>query len=172
MGRKHSRTEMDSLGLLVRIHLPFHERASHKSSAALLNILENLANVRALAIFNHSIHPTHFQAIYLYLVYYKPSELAPLFGYTGATVTLAKTVLYTAQEYFCDACSTGHNAHIDRFLFFVIPNMYVKLAPILNADLTTDLVPSRVWTCLSGLVMYTLGEDIASSLYGGKLKLQ
>ncbi|KAG6820872.1 hypothetical protein H0H93_010216 [Arthromyces matolae] len=61
--------------------------------------------------------------IYLFLVYIKVSDVAPLFGYTGAVMTLAKTILYTSQEYFCSGCSTGHNDPSVAFFFWIMPNL-------------------------------------------------
>ncbi|KAK0470137.1 uncharacterized protein EV420DRAFT_91975 [Desarmillaria tabescens] len=94
---------------------------------AILNLLENFAAIT-----------------YLVLVYAFKSDIAPLFGYTGATVTLAKTILYLAQEYYCGWCAIGHNDFVDVLAYWVCPNV--------------------VWCTISSLTMYRLGNDIASSL--------
>ena len=51
---------------------------------ALLNIVENFMNIG-----------------YLYLAHVTGSPAAPLLGFASAVMTLSKTVLYWAQEYYC-----------------------------------------------------------------------
>ncbi|KAG6908397.1 hypothetical protein DXG01_004826 [Tephrocybe rancida] len=55
------------------------------------------------------------------------SDVAPLFGYTGAVMTLAKTILYMSQEYFCSGCSVGHNDLLVAFFFWIMPNLYAHV---------------------------------------------
>ncbi|KNZ71260.1 hypothetical protein J132_00097 [Termitomyces sp. J132] len=105
-------------------------------AAAVLNVLEITMNL-----------------IYLYLVHVKVSDVAPLFGYTGAVMTLAKTLLYTSQEYFCSGCSTGHNEPMVAFLFWIMPNL--------------------VWVILCCLIIWRLGSDITCHIRtSGQLKTQ
>lgn len=105
----------------------FEDGDGFANAAAILNLLENFAAIT-----------------YLVLVYAIKSDIAPLFGYTGATVTLAKTILYLAQEYYCGWCAIGHNDFVDVLAYWVCPNV--------------------VWCTISSLTMYRLGNDIASSL--------
>jgi hypothetical protein len=38
-------------------------------------------------------------------------------------MTLAKTILYGAQEYFCNGCAVGHNSPLNLFAFWIFPNV-------------------------------------------------
>ncbi|KAG5644647.1 hypothetical protein DXG03_008029 [Asterophora parasitica] len=59
-------------------------------------------------------------------------------------MTLAKTILYTSQEYFCNGCSVGHNDLLIVVLFWIMPNI--------------------VWIAFSSLIIRRLGTDILSSI--------
>lgn len=72
---------------------------------ALMNVLETLGNIA-----------------YLYLAHVALSPVAPLIGFTSAALTLAKTILYWAQEYYCGYCSVGHNSLKDLAVFWILPN--------------------------------------------------
>ncbi|KAF5392225.1 hypothetical protein D9757_001590 [Collybiopsis confluens] len=65
-------------------------------------------------------------------------------GYTGSSMTLAKTVLYVSQEYFCGFCAIGHNALSGMLFYWILPNI--------------------AWITISVLIMYTLGGDILHGL--------
>jgi hypothetical protein len=58
----------------------------------------------------------------LYSTYVLDSPIAPLFGFSTNLMTLSKTVLYIAQEYFCGFCNIGHNTAKDLFFFYICPN--------------------------------------------------
>jgi hypothetical protein len=61
--------------------------------------------------------------IYVYLSHIStPSPSAPVIGFAAAVMTLSKTVLYIAQEYYCNYCSVGHNNAFDLFFLWIIPN--------------------------------------------------
>jgi hypothetical protein len=62
---------------------------------------------------------------YIYLAHVARSPAAPLIGFMGATMTLAKTTLYFAQEIFCGGCSIGHNDLQTMISFWIIPNSCV-----------------------------------------------
>ena len=70
-----------------------------------MNIIETLLNVT-----------------YLYLAHINEWPPATLIGFTSATLTLAKTVLYWAQEYFCSFCATGQNDWQTLIVYWIIPN--------------------------------------------------
>ncbi|KAF7312041.1 hypothetical protein MIND_00216200 [Mycena indigotica] len=93
------------------------------SAAAILNLLETFANIG-----------------YLVGTHVVPFDAAPLVGYTGATATLAKTVLYSSQEYFCNGCAVGHNTPFNLFAFWVFPNI--------------------VWMLFTAGIMLRLGSDM------------
>jgi len=97
------------------------------NAQSLLNLVENFFNLA-----------------YLYSAHIAKSPVAPLIGFTGVVMTLSKTVLYWAQEYYCDYCKLGHNNLNDLVLLFVLPN-----------------VP---WLVLPAIIIYVLGKDIAKSL--------
>jgi len=114
----------------------FENGEGFAGAAAVLNILENLTNI-----------------IYLYQSYISQSDVAPVFGYTGAVMTLAKTLLYISQEYFCNGCSVGHNDLLVTFCFWIMPNI--------------------TWIAFCSLIIRRLGKDITSSLRDGKtVKIQ
>jgi hypothetical protein len=50
---------------------------------------------------------TFINIAYLYLAHSAEHPAAPLVGFSGALMTLAKTVLYWLQEYFCNFCAIG-----------------------------------------------------------------
>ncbi|PSS37152.1 hypothetical protein PHLCEN_2v1025 [Hermanssonia centrifuga] len=81
------------------------------NAQSLLNIVENLMNI-----------------LYLYLAHVSGSPVAPLLGFASVVMTLSKTVLYWAQEYYCGGCSVGHNDFMTLLVYWVIPNGYARLA--------------------------------------------
>ncbi len=74
---------------------------------ALLNIVENFLNIA-----------------YLYLAYVVQWPSANLVAFTSANLTLAKTLLYWLQEYYCGWCNIGHNNTQDLIQYWIIPNGY------------------------------------------------
>jgi len=83
-------------------------------------------------------------ALYLYSTYVLDSPVAPLFGFTTQLMTLSKTVLYIAQEYFCGFCNIGHNTTKDLILYYVCTNGF--------------------WILFPTLITIRLGRDIATAL--------
>ncbi|CAG7848952.1 SubName: Full=Related to Adiponectin receptor 1 {ECO:0000313/EMBL:CCA71959.1} [Serendipita indica DSM 11827] len=81
----------------------------------------------------------------LYLYKAQGSDpITPLIGFTVATMSFSKTVLYWAQEYFCNYCAVGHNDPWTLFFLWIIPN--------------------GTWLIFPLMVMVTLGKDILNSL--------
>ena len=76
---------------------------------ALLNIVETFMNLT-----------------YLYLAHISSWPPAPVIGFAAASMTLSKTVLYWAQEYYCNGCSVGHNSAQDLLVYWIIPNGFVR----------------------------------------------
>ena len=76
-----------------------------KLTPALLNIIETLVNIA-----------------YLYLAHIAQWPAAPMIGFGAALMTLSKTVLYWAQEYYCGFCGIGHNKFWDLFWLWIVPN--------------------------------------------------
>lgn len=81
--------------------------------SALLNVFETLLNLA-----------------YLYAAHINAWAPAPLIGFTAASLTLAKTVLYWAQEYYCNYCAVGHNSLRDLIQYWIIPNGWVCIARV------------------------------------------
>lgn len=44
-----------------------------------------------------------------------------LVGFSAAVMTLSKTVLYWAREYYCDFDNIGHNDAVTLFFLWIIP---------------------------------------------------
>ena len=76
-----------------------------QSIPALLNIIETLTSIA-----------------YLYLAHIAQWPAAPMIGFGAALMTLSKTVLYWAQEYYCGLCSIGHNKFWDLVFLWIVPN--------------------------------------------------
>jgi len=66
---------------------------------------------------------------YVYLQHSVGSPIAPLVGFTGAALTLAKTMLYFAQEAYCGFCSVGPDRVAQFMFFFVVLNGFWILFP-------------------------------------------
>ncbi|KAJ7220195.1 hypothetical protein GGX14DRAFT_10212 [Mycena pura] len=105
----------------------FEDGDGFASAAAILNLLETFANLAYLV-------GTHVCASSF------PPGAAPLVGYTGATATLAKTILYSSQEYFCNGCAVGHNTPFNLFAFWIFPNV--------------------MWIIFPSCIMWRLGGDM------------
>ena len=82
---------------------------------ALLNIIETLANIA-----------------YLYLAHVAQWPAAPMIGFGAALMTLSKTLLYWAQEYYCGFCAVGHNKFWDLVLLWIVPNGYIAFPLLMN----------------------------------------
>lgn len=97
------------------------------NAQSFLNVIETLLN-----------------AVYLYTAHVAKWPPATLVGFTAAALTLAKTVLYWAQEYFCNYCAVGHNDLQTLFIYWIIPN--------------------GLWLLFPSLIVYTLGQDLVGQL--------
>ncbi|KAF9525410.1 hypothetical protein CPB83DRAFT_772043 [Crepidotus variabilis] len=87
---------------------------------------------------------TALNIYYLYLAHVQAWSPATLVGFSAALMTLSKTVLYWAQEYFCDYCATGQNDPWTLLTLWVIPN--------------------GIWIVIPAFIVYRLGEDLIESL--------
>ena len=74
-----------------------------------------------------NIVETCINVLYLYFAHIADWPAAPLVGFAAAILTLAKTILYLLQEYFCGFCAVGHNSAGRLLLYYIIPNGYVFL---------------------------------------------
>ncbi|KAF5381724.1 hypothetical protein D9615_005623 [Tricholomella constricta] len=107
----------------------FHSFASSPSDSqpALLNVIETLLNIT-----------------YLYFAHVAAWPPATLIGFASANLTLAKTVLYWLQEYYCGFCGIGHNSASTLFIYWIIPN--------------------GLWIVVPAIIVARLGKDLAQSL--------
>ncbi|GLB41261.1 hypothetical protein LshimejAT787_0904760 [Lyophyllum shimeji] len=97
------------------------------SAQALLNVIETLLNIT-----------------YLYFAHVAAWPPASLIGFASASMTLSKTILYWAQEYYCGFCGIGHNTASDLVVYWIIPN--------------------GLWIVVPALVLVRLGKDLAQSI--------
>ncbi|KAJ3745223.1 hypothetical protein EV360DRAFT_97823 [Lentinula raphanica] len=97
------------------------------NAQSLMNILETILNLT-----------------YLYLAHISLWPPATLIGFGSAALTLSKTMLYWAQEYFCGFCATGQNDLGTLVVYWVVPN--------------------GLWLLFPGLIVYTLGKDLVGQL--------
>ncbi|CAK5276693.1 unnamed protein product [Mycena citricolor] len=97
------------------------------NAQTLLNVIETIMNV-----------------VYLYTAHVAGWPPAPMIGFAAATMTLSKTVLYWAQEYYCNYCAVGHNSINDLILLWIIPN--------------------GLWIVVPAFIVWRLGKDIAGQL--------
>lgn len=112
---------------------------------ALLNVIETLMNI-----------------VYLYLAHVAQWSPAPLVGFAAATMTLSKTVLYWAQEYYCGYCAVGHNNAWDLFWLWILPNGSVR--PIHFIGLYPHWYRCSLWIVVPALIVRRLGGDLVDSL--------
>ncbi|KAF8132874.1 hypothetical protein EV363DRAFT_1326710 [Boletus edulis] len=87
---------------------------------------------------------TSLNLAYVYLAHVSSWPGAPLVGFAAVTMTLSKTVLYWAQEYYCGGCAVGHNGWGTLLLFWVLPN--------------------GLWLVFPSMITWRLGGDIMASL--------
>ncbi|EJC98473.1 uncharacterized protein FOMMEDRAFT_96779 [Fomitiporia mediterranea MF3/22] len=87
---------------------------------------------------------TFFNLYYVYAQHILASPAAPLIGFASAVMTLSKTVLYWAQEYYCGGCAIGHNDLKTLFWLWIVPN--------------------GLWLLVPTLIIRSLYRDIASGL--------
>ncbi|KAI0075607.1 hypothetical protein K474DRAFT_1664045 [Panus rudis PR-1116 ss-1] len=97
------------------------------NAQSLLNLVENFMNI-----------------FYLYLAHVAQSPVAPLLGFASVTMTLSKTVLYWAQEYYCGGCSVGHNDLKTLIVYWVIPNGLWLVVP--------SLILTQFWKDIAGVL--------------------
>lgn len=116
---------------------------------ALLNVIETLLNIA-----------------YVYLAHVAQWPPATLIGLGAAIMTLSKTILYWAQEYYCGFCAVGHNNASDLFFLWIIPNGCVHLISCLFFSfICRSLNPHcSLWIIVPTLIIARLGKDLADSL--------
>ncbi|KAJ8502933.1 hypothetical protein ONZ45_g11294 [Pleurotus djamor] len=97
------------------------------SAQALLNVIETLMNL-----------------MYLYMVHVKASPAGYLVGFAAIAMTLSKTILYWAQEYYCGFCAIGHNSFKDLLMYWILPG--------------------GAWMIVPAMIAVRLGKDIVGQL--------
>ncbi|KAJ3507363.1 hypothetical protein NLJ89_g6345 [Agrocybe chaxingu] len=92
-----------------------------------LNVVETLLNIA-----------------YVYLAHVARWPPATVIGFGSALMTLSKTILYWAQEYFCGFCAIGHNNTRDIFILWILPN--------------------GLWIIIPTLIVWRLGKDLVDTI--------
>jgi hypothetical protein len=86
-----------------------------------------------------------------------------MIGFGVALMTLSKTFLYLAQEYYCGFCAVGHNKLWDLVLLYIMPNGYIALH-FFQINCTSLTLPYRFWIVVPFFIVLQLGRDLAESL--------
>jgi hypothetical protein len=102
---------------------------------------------------------TMMNLVYLYTAHVTAWPPAPLVGFTAAAITLSKTLLYWAQEYFCNFCAVEHNSLEDLIKYYVLTSRcVVSYRPKHAHTLSTP------WVIVPALVVVRLGKDLIADL--------
>ncbi|KAL0959179.1 hypothetical protein HGRIS_014460 [Hohenbuehelia grisea] len=105
-----------------------NEGSGFTNAQSFLNVIETLLNI-----------------VYLYLAHVVDSPAAIVVGFASAVMTLSKTVLYWAQEYFCNYCAVGHNSLKDLIVYWILPN--------------------GLWIVIPAFIVRVFAKEIAGQLY-------
>lgn len=110
--------------LPVRANISSCSPYTHRSTA-IVNLIETSLNVCLFAVCDCGFNQSISQLLYLYFIHIAPSNIAPLFGFSGAMLTLSKTTLWVLQEHFCGWCSysAGLTDFGETFKFWIAPNV-------------------------------------------------
>jgi len=101
-----------------------HSGNGFTNAQSLLNVIETLINIT-----------------YLYLAHVVAWPPATIVGFASAVMTLSKTILYWAQEYYCGYCAVGHNSVRDLIVLWIVPNgLWIVVPAIIIVVLGKDLV--------------------------------
>ncbi|EKM77576.1 hypothetical protein AGABI1DRAFT_101621 [Agaricus bisporus var. burnettii JB137-S8] len=87
---------------------------------------------------------TILNLVYIYLAHGVQSPSAPVVGLSAVVMTLAKTVLYWLNDYYCGFCNIGHNDVFTLITLWIIPN--------------------GIWLVIPSIITWVLGNDIAEQL--------
>ncbi len=106
---------------------------------------------------------------YLYLAHVVQWPAATIVGFAAVVMTLSKTVLYWAQEYYCGFCAIGHNnAWIwSHFGSYRTGTSDMPLPRLLKRVFYTGLsliISSRFWIVVPAIIVVQLGKDLIESL--------
>lgn len=107
---------------------------------------------------NRNIHE-HCVPLPAHVVAWPPATIV---GFAAATMTLSKTILYWAQEYYCNYCAVGHNNVMDLILLWIIPNGFVCFA--LLSKRLLSIVVYRLWIVVPTFIVLQFGKDLVNSL--------
>ncbi|KAH8114789.1 hypothetical protein DFH11DRAFT_1703830 [Phellopilus nigrolimitatus] len=101
----------------------YHRGDGFANAQSLLNVVETFLNL-----------------YYVYAQHLLASPAAPIVGFAAAVMTLSKTVLYWAQEYYCGGCAIGHNDIWTLFWFWIVPNgLWLIFPTLIIAQLARDM---------------------------------
>nr|XP_047743641.1 hypothetical protein JR316_0011585 [Psilocybe cubensis]KAH9476016.1 hypothetical protein JR316_0011585 [Psilocybe cubensis] len=103
---------------------PLDMEALRALPEALLNVIETFMNIA-----------------YVYLAHVAQWPGAIVIGFAAITMTLSKTILYWAQEYYCGYCAIGHNNLWNLIVLWIIPNgLWIVVPTFIVAQFAKDLV--------------------------------
>ncbi|QUC19219.1 uncharacterized protein UV8b_03460 [Ustilaginoidea virens] len=121
----------------------FRDRSGFTGAQALLNLVETAMYLAYLRLWRSRRQPAGAVAG-------RVGALALLLGFSAAVMTLSKTVLYWAHEYFSGFANIGHNAVADLVLLWIVPN--------------------GAWLVGPSYMIYALGSEILDNLEGVHVK--
>lgn len=110
--------------------------------------------------------------VYLYTAHVRAWPPAPLLGFTAAAITLSKTLLYWAQEYFCNFCAVGHNSLEDLIKYYVLTSRCVVSYLPKHAHTSPQSLGHCPWPYCSaaGKRSHRRSESCASSVCQGRVR--
>lgn len=115
-----------------------------------LNVLESVMYCWYLYVVGSQVVDWSYEGISQLEVRGKGVNLAVLIGFSGAVMTVSKTLLYWFNEAFSGFDNIGHNSLFNLIVLWVIPN--------------------GAWIVLPGYMIYVLGKEILESMSAGGSK--
>ncbi|EFQ26960.1 uncharacterized protein GLRG_02131 [Colletotrichum graminicola M1.001] len=122
----------------------FESRNGFTSAQGALNLVETLMYLAYVWLYVSRGQPVGGPAGAKKTVGGRAGALAVVIGFSAAVMTLSKTVLYWANEYFSGFDNIGHNTMADLILMWIIPN--------------------GAWLVGSGYMVLSLGGEIVNGL--------
>nr|GAT60650.1 predicted protein [Mycena chlorophos] len=129
-------------GDLSWFFVPYHtyQYIDHVYGIEALQRGEGFPNAQSLL----NLFETILNLAYVYATHVRAWNPAPVLGLVGASMTLSKTVLYWAQEYYCNWCAVGHNSLRDIIMYWFLGSL--------------------PWVVVPALIILRLGRDVGADL--------
>ncbi|KAK1992718.1 hypothetical protein LX36DRAFT_286144 [Colletotrichum falcatum] len=122
----------------------YEARSGFTSAQGALNLVETLMYLAYVYIYLSRGRPAGGPAGAKKTVGGSAGALAVVIGFSAAVMTLSKTLLYWANEYFSGFDNIGHNTMVDLITMWIIPN--------------------GAWIVGSGYMVLSLGGEIVDGL--------